>query len=118
MKLKWYHWALSIGMIVICIPLANHINGGKLTGLAFIGILFFSILIPITLTWLFNIIEPPSSVIGRRGQAICDLSPAGNARFDNEIINVIAKNKNISKGREIEIVKVNKDGVFVKEIPV
>jgi membrane-bound serine protease (ClpP class) len=56
-------------------------------------------------------------LLGRKGQATTQLTPSGKARFDNELVDVIADGEVISRGAEVLVVAVQGNRVVVRSVP-
>jgi membrane-bound serine protease (ClpP class) len=54
--------------------------------------------------------------IGDMGFAITKLRPAGRAKFDNAIVDVVAEGDLIEKGQKIKIIQIQGNKVVVRKI--
>jgi membrane-bound ClpP family serine protease len=55
-------------------------------------------------------------LLGQRGVAVTILTPAGKARFGNELVDVIADGELIDRLREVEVVEVRGNHVLVRSV--
>jgi membrane-bound ClpP family serine protease len=55
-------------------------------------------------------------LLGRRGAAVTQLTPSGKARFDDELIDVIAPGEVIDRGAAVEVVQVRGTHVYVRSV--
>ncbi len=53
---------------------------------------------------------------GDLGQAVSAFKPAGKAKFGETVVEVVSEGPDISKGAQVEVVKVNEDGVVVRPV--
>ena len=56
-------------------------------------------------------------LLGSRGLAATQLTPSGKARFENELVDVIADGEVISRGAEVVVVAVQGNRVVVRSVP-
>ncbi len=55
-----------------------------------------------------------TTLVGSRGQTLTDLRPAGTARFDDKVLDVVSRGEYIAKGSEVEIIEVFGNRIVVK----
>jgi membrane-bound serine protease (ClpP class) len=55
-------------------------------------------------------------LLGSKGRATTQLTPSGKARFDNELVDVIADGEVISRGAEVLVVAVQGNRVVVRSV--
>ncbi len=58
-----------------------------------------------------------SSLIGRRGEALTPLRPAGTAMFGNDVLDVVSDGEYLAKGAAVEVTTVEGSRVVVKPRP-
>ena len=68
-----------------------------------------------------NITTPPESKgqclnIGDIGEVVSKLRPAGKAKFDASIVDVVAEGEFLDKGTKVEIIEVHGNRVVVKKV--
>jgi membrane-bound ClpP family serine protease len=105
--------AACFGMIVMAVLLRNHLPRSRLFG--------------------NFMLEPPAGeeaeiirrreslvnfqdLVGTRGTTTTQLTPCGKARFDEQLVDVIADGEVIDRGAEIEVVEVRGSRVLVREV--
>ena len=110
-------WAFSLGFagfVVLAYVLARFLpKTGPFTGL---------VLAPADAgpQMQIDVTTPPEKAdklkVGDAGTAITTLRPAGTARFDNAIVDVVAEGDFIEKGRKIKIIQIQGNRVVVRQI--
>jgi len=55
-------------------------------------------------------------LLGSRGTTATQLTPSGKARFDDRMVDVITECEVVEKGREVEVVEVRGNRVFVRPV--
>jgi membrane-bound serine protease (ClpP class) len=57
-----------------------------------------------------------ADLLGRRGEAVTQLTPAGKARLGDQVVNVVSEGDVIERGRPVEVIDVVGNRVVVREL--
>jgi len=55
-------------------------------------------------------------LVGRQGESITQLTPAGKSRIDGQVVNVVSEGNVISRGTTIEVIEVLGNRIIVREV--
>jgi len=64
----------------------------------------------------FQVTQILQSYVGKKGKTISILRPAGKAIFEDRILDVITEGEFIDRDKEIQIIRVEANKIFVKEV--
>lgn len=55
-------------------------------------------------------------LVGRRGEALCDLRPSGRAQFDAQTVDVVSEGGYVPRGASVEVLRVEGSRVVVHPV--
>ncbi|MGA1844204.1 MAG: hypothetical protein ACMUIS_06540 [bacterium] len=110
-----------LGMSIIAFAFTLSLVSRHPTPGEFLVALFHILLVACAVLAMFfstkSLAKKRGAAVGDTGMTISDLCPSGIGEFDDRRLNIIADGIFIKRDTRVRIVRIEKDGIFVKEEP-